>query len=179
MKRMIMITSAVLTCAGCGGGGDAGNQEMTVNEVAKQMSAVRIEAGLWETTTEVTSASAPGMPPEALKQMTGRQTTGSNCVTPEQAARPDANFLTAQENNACRYQGFSMENGRIQGTMTCGAEGAPGEMRMTMDGEYGARSYDMRMEMVTSGMPGGQSMTMEARTTGRRVGECPAEGAAQ
>jgi hypothetical protein len=104
--------------------------------------------------------------------MVGQKTTVSNCVTPEQAARPSANFMAAQKNSNCTYQDFSMEGGRMTGTMTCSGGQVPGQMEMAMEGEYSARSYDMNMDMNAKGMPGGMTMTIKARTTGRKVGEC-------
>src|SRR3546814_18556128 len=62
----------------------------------------------WEATNEIVSVSAPGVPAEALSQMIGQKTTARNCITPEQAAKPNANFLAVQENSNCTYQDWSM-----------------------------------------------------------------------
>lgn len=157
---------AVLLLAACEG------REQSAEEVAQEMSAVKIEPGQWQATNEILSASAPGIPPESLRQMVGQKTSVSNCVTPEQAAKPSANFLTAQKSSDCTYQDFSMEGGRMKGTMSCTAPGMEGKMVMKMEGRYGPRSYDMNMDMQSSGMPGGMNMSVKARTVGRRVGAC-------
>jgi hypothetical protein len=133
---------------------------------------VKLEPGQWEATNEILSATAPGIPPEALRQMVGQKTTVSNCVTPEQAAKPSANFLSGQKNSDCTYQDFSMDDGRMTGTMSCTGAGMPGKMVMKMEGNYGPRSYDMNMNMEAAGMPGGMNMVVKARTVGRRVGPC-------
>ena len=112
------------------------------------------------------------MPPEALRQMVGQNTSVSNCVTPEQAARPSANFLAAQKDSNCTYRDFSMKSGRMTGTMSCAAPGMPGSMVMTMEGSYRPTSYEMKMDMQSSGMPGGMNMKIRARTTGKRIGDC-------
>src|SRR3546814_16763140 len=65
-----------------------------------------------------------------------------------------------------------MEGGRMVGTMTCTGGQLPGTMVMKMDGTYSDESYDMTMDMETSGLPGGMTMTVKARTTGERVGDC-------
>ena len=65
-----------------------------------------------------------------------------------------------------------MDNGRMTGTMTCTGGQMPGSIEMKMDGTYGPESYDMMMDMETSGLPGGMTMTIKARTTGKRVGDC-------
>jgi hypothetical protein len=42
---------------------------------------------------------------------------------------------------------------------------------MKMQGKYSPVAYDMDMDMDVA-MAGGIKMTMKARTTGRRTGEC-------
>ena len=179
MKPTLFASTILLTLAACGQGEEKGRKQ-TAQDVAKEMAALKMEPGQWEATNEILSASAPGLPEQALKQMVGQKTTVSNCVTPEQAAKPSANFLAAQKNSNCTYQDFSMEDGRMTGTMTCSGGQVPGEMEMKMAGEYGARSYDMKMDMNAKNMPGGMTMTIKARTTGRKIGECsPGETAAK
>ncbi len=146
--------------------------EMSAEEVAEQLSEMKIQPGQWEATNEIISASAPGVPEEALAQMIGQKSTVSNCITPEQAAQPNANFLAVQKTSDCTYQDWSMEGGRMSGTMTCTGGQLPGTMVMKMDGTYGDEAYDMTMDMETSGLPGGITMTVQARTSGERVGEC-------
>lgn len=175
--RPILLTPAILlTLAACGQGEEKGGKQ-TAQEVAKEMAALKMEPGQWEVTNEILSANAPGLPEQAVKEMVGQKTTASNCVTPEQAANPSANFLAAQKNSNCTYQNFSMEDGRMTGTLTCSGGQVPGEMEMKMAGEYSARSYAMNTEMNAKGMPGGMTMTIKARTSGRKVGECTPGGA--
>ncbi len=177
MDTRLILGTALIALAACGEQErQPEGRNMTVNEVAAELAGVRIEPGLWEATSQVVNVSAPGLPREVQTQMVGRETTVRNCITPEQAERPDANFLTAQENSDCTYNDFSMEGGRMRGAMTCSGGGMPGEMRTTMEGEYGPQSYDITMRMETSGMPEGADMTIEARTTGRRIGDCPEGG---
>lgn len=176
MRWILTASAALLTLASCGRSDDSGRQQ-SAQEVAKEMSAMKMEPGQWEATNEILSASAPGLPKNALDQMVGQKTTVSNCVTPEQAARPSANFLAAQKDSDCTYQNFSMEGGRVTGTMSCKSGQVQGAMVMKMDGRYDARSYEMNMEMNASGMAEGMSMVLKARTTGRRIGDCAAGAA--
>ena len=147
-------------------------RQMTAEEVAEELAEMKIEAGQWEATNEIVSATAPGMPPDMLKQMVGNKTTVQNCITPEQAAKPSANFLAAQETSNCTYQDWSMNRGKMTGTMTCEGGQMPGKMVMAMSGSYAPTKYDMNMDMKSTGLPGGMSMDIKARTTGRRVGDC-------
>jgi hypothetical protein len=133
---------------------------------------MKIEPGQWEATNEIISATAPGVPADALKTMVGQKSTVSNCITPEQAAKPSANFLAAQQSNNCTYQAWDMNNGKMTGTMTCEGAGMPGKVIMKMSGDYGPKAYDLNMDMNTTGLPGGMTMNIKAKTTGRRVGEC-------
>ena len=137
---------------------------------------MRMEPGQWEATSEILSAKAPSLPEDALRQMVGQKTTVSNCVTPEQAARPSANFLAAQKDSNCTYQDFSMDGGRVSGTVTCSGGKMPGKMVMKMSGTYAPQSYDITMQTNATDMPGGMTMAMSARTTGRRTGDCAADG---
>jgi len=171
MRSILVGSAALLALVSCGKGDEKGRKQ-SAQDVAKEISAMKMEPGQWQATNEILSASAPGLPKGALDQMIGHKTTIENCVTPEQAERPSANFLAAQKNSDCTYQDFSMEGGRVTGTMSCKGGQAPGTMVMKMDGRYDARSYDLNMEMIASEMPQGMSMNLKARTTGRRIGEC-------
>lgn len=147
-------------------------REMTAEEVAAQLASVKVDPGQWESTTRIISATGP-LPKEAIDKMVGQETKAANCITPEQAARPNANFLAAQQGSECTYQDFLMQNGKLSGRMTCTGGQLPGKMKTAMSGDYGPRSYDMVMDMETAGLPGGAAMRIKARTEGRRVGDCP------
>lgn len=168
----IMMSAALLGLAACGSGGD-GNEKAAEGKSGAGKPAiaeVRLKPGQWEITHEIVSMEAPGMPEGAMAGLAGKKTTMRNCVTPEQAARPNADFFAAKD-NGCSYKDFTMAGGRIQGTMTCSAKDSPGAMTMVMNGRYGGESYDMEVEMKTDSNAG--SMTMKSRGAGRRIGECP------
>lgn len=179
MRHRLIAGAALLALAACGPAEqkEAG-RDMTPDEVAAELAGVQIEPGLWESSAEVVEVEAPGMPPELVEQMKGPRTTSRNCISPEQARRPDANFLAAQQESDCSYRDFSMRDGRMSGTMTCTGGAGEGEMEMRMEGEYGPRSYDMTMTMAGEGMGEGAQMTMRVRTQARRIGDCPAEDGA-
>jgi len=164
----------LLALAACGDSGAEKSRDMTAEEVADELSSMKIEPGQWEATNEIVSASAPGMPASVLKQMVGKKTKVANCITPEQAEKPSANFLAAQQNNNCTYQDWTMNGGRMSGTMTCSGGQMPGTVVMAMQGSYAPTQYDLDMDMKASGLPNGLTMTIKAKTTGRRVGECTA-----
>jgi hypothetical protein len=169
MKKILLACAGIIALAACGSAEKKGEQ--SAEEVAKEMSALKMRPGQWEATNEVISATAPGIPADALRAMVGNKTTASNCVTPEQAEKPSANFLAGQKGSDCTYQDFSMDDGRMTGTMSCTVPGMPGKTVMKMNGKYSPVAYDMNMDMEVA-IPGGAKMNVKARTTGRRTGEC-------
>ena len=174
MRSLLLPFALAGALAACSSEPKTEGDNMTAEEVAEELSDMKIEPGQWEATNEIVSASAPGVPAHALKNMVGQKSTVSNCITPAQAAKPSANFLAAQQNNNCTYQGWNMEDGKMTGTMTCETAGMPGKVVMKMAGDYGPTAYNLDMNMNTTGLPGGMTMTIKAKTTGRRVGECSA-----
>lgn len=170
--RLILASAALLVALAACSAEPEKSRDMTAEEVADELSGMKIQPGQWESINEIISAKAPGMPAGVLDQMVGQKTTVQNCITPEQAAKPSANFLAAQENSNCTYQDWSLDGGRMSGIMTCEGGEMPGKMVATMDGRYGSTSYDMNMNMETTGLPDNMSMTIKTRTSGKRVGDC-------
>ena len=169
--RLTLCSALLLGTAACDNAAEAPPEaEISAEEVAAELAKVEVQPGQWEATTEIVSAEGP-LPKEALGRMSGQRSKASYCITPEQAKRPDARFLAAQQNSECSYQRFSMESGRLSGRMTCTSADMPGEMVTEMSGQYGPRAYDMAMNM-TPALPGGQTMKIRTRTRGERVGEC-------
>lgn len=169
MARNLNGLILLLALAACG---SEPKGDMSPEEVADELSQMKIRPGQWEATNEVLSSEAPGLPAEAIRRMVGRKTSVSNCITPEQASKPSANFLAAQKDGKCTYQDWSMDDGEMRGTMTCQGPDLPGRAVMKMAGTYGEESYDMTMETAVSGLPNGMSMTVTARTSGKRTGDC-------
>jgi hypothetical protein len=164
---------AAVALASCGG--ETQRNEVGPGEVARELSRVEVRPGLWDVSTEIVSATQQGMPHELAERMKGRRRAFRHCITPEQAARPDANFLAARRSGQCRDEAFAMRAGRISGTMLC-RDPAGAETRVRMSGDYGAERYDMRMEIETPGIGAGRVMTLVTRQAGRRIGDCSEEG---
>jgi hypothetical protein len=175
------LVCAALAAAGCGGA-DRDDDNATAkaherNAIAAELARVQIRPGLWEATSEVLSVAQPGLPHEMAEQMKGRRSVGSVCITPERAARPDGGFLDAA-GRGCTHSGFAMRGGRAEGTTVCRDPAGGAETRARLNGRYGPEYFDFELEMTTPGF-GGQSMTVLARRSGRRVGECTRKGEAE
>jgi Protein of unknown function (DUF3617) len=181
MIRPNRVFPSLLLLSMLGGCGQSPDTPLAVTnqsaeKVADAMSKVRLEPGEWEATQEVVDiqiTGAPkGMPADAMKSAIGRKTTVKHCVTPEQAAKPSADFLAAQKDSKCTYSNFAMEGGTIHGSVTCpGGQG--GKMIASMLGTYASDHYDMAMTMNMDGMQPGMAMAMKMKTSGKRIGECP------
>ncbi|WP_213981293.1 DUF3617 domain-containing protein [Sphingomonas sp. dw_22] len=150
------------------------------SEVARQAQAAgpaHFAPGEWETTVEIVGMDMPGMasmPPQMRDQMKkslmAANRSVKTCVTPEQAAKPQADMLTGKTDGRCTYRNYTMANGRIDATLACsGPRG--GEMTQTIAGTFTDASFTLASEVHSSGGPGG-SMNMKARTTGKRIGDC-------
>jgi len=177
MRRAITIVATALLLSACGGRDKAGNaSEAKAGGEAPAgaaAAAVSFRPGEWETTVEVTRLEMTNGPrlPEGMTPPLPPPTTIRSCMTPEQASRPNANFLTGSgERAGCNYENFSMAGGRIQGTVTCTREGTT--MRSAMTGQYTPDSVQTTSESEITA--NGVVMNTAGRTTSRRIGDCPA-----
>lgn len=186
--RMIAATLALLLAA-CGGDGEtngsdggnaagngaAGGGGESGGTPTAGGSDVRMQAGEWETTVQILAADMPGMPAEAVRAAQQQPPTKvRTCLTEQQVAQPPADFITGSgQNGGCTTENMSMAGGRMQGTIQCSSEGTT--MRTTIEGQFTATTYELTQngEIRTGAGP---AMTTRTRTSGRRIGDCPAGG---
>lgn len=185
MRRLVLITALAL--AGCGGEssresaaatGEINLKNASVAEVAEQTRAaqgqMRFTPGQWRTTVQVVEAEVPGLPPamaeEMKKRMLAKQTIES-CMTREQAERPNEDLFGQQA--GCRFDRFTMKDGRIDAAMTCANpdQAQQGTASIVMTGTFDAENFAMesRIEARGAGAPG---IKMRSRVTGERLGAC-------
>lgn len=180
MKHALLMLAPAVLLAGCNKGVELKNA--SVEDVAKATKDAHfITPGKWSTTSEILAINMDGMPGEAKamadamsKTMVGRKTVFDSCVTEEEAKKPAAKMFAGGDKGNCVYDKFSMSGGRLSAVMSCKRPDGQGAMTMTMDGDYGDQSYAVNVEMKMAGGPGpmGGGMTMKARNSGKRVGEC-------
>jgi hypothetical protein len=174
VKKLLVSVAAICLIAGCSdkGADHDGDGKITADEVAEEMNRVTLEPGEWENSVEIVDVKIDGLPDGvpagAMDSMKGKVTTSKSCITEEEAK----NFA-AQEKTNCEVKKFDMSGGAVSSEMACSnMGGAPGSMTMVMDGKYGPSSYDMTMNM--NGGAAGMKMNISAKSSGKRIGDCPA-----
>jgi hypothetical protein len=167
--------------AACGPEPDVDARNASVDEVAEEVrkagnSERFIGPGRWVSTVTFEEMTAPGMPPQAaeqMKQMMGQGQQFESCLTEEEADRPSEEFFAGSSNDQCRYEHFTMGNGKIDAKMRCEQGGVT--QVMAMEGSYSPDSYQMRMTTSFEGAPEPASeMRMRMRIDAKRAGECEA-----
>jgi len=165
--RMMISAIAALTLAACGGQ-SGGNESGSTKSATGGGESATLQPGQWEMTTTIVSMNVPNMP-QGMNPPMPPPTTVSVCLTPEQARAPGGGFITgSDQNTGCRSENFTMANGRIQGVVQCDAQGTT--MRANISGQFSADNYEITQQVETAAS--GMTMNMEARTAGRRTGDC-------
>lgn len=184
MQTVSILALPLLALAACSGGGadKDGDGKISKEEVAKEAESIKFSPGEWENKVEIVDVKfdESKLPPERkamtsalAKQMVGQVQTSKNCLTEEQAKKPGADFLAGAANNGCTYKTFDLSGGAINAKISCKGKqpGQLGDIKLT--GTYTATSYDMQMDMAMSSGEMG-SMTMKAKNSAKRIGECKA-----
>lgn len=152
--------------------------------VACSPSAVALQPGMWETTVQFTSIDLPGASPQelaAMRAMTSRPQTHSECITPEQAANPVERMINPPGNgNACHFTESVFAGGTIRVHGSCQAPGR-GTSAMGMEGSYTTTTMQATISNEVSGMPAPpgtpaaqpQAARMSGTLSARRTGDCP------
>lgn len=134
-----------------------------------------LRPGKWQSTMTIEELKAPGMPANMtsrLKGMIGSGQSHETCLTQAEAKRPNGGFFAGTPDQ-CRYDRFTMGNGKIAARMTCAQQGVSQVMEMT--GDYSPEQYRMTMQTRTEGGGPAGGMTMKMRVDSRRIGECTAK----
>lgn len=183
MRQAIIATGAALLLASCGSADKAGNaaapaangaapaagKATTPASGTSAAAVVQLRPGQWETRVEILHMDVPNMP-QGVTLPKQAPVTVHSCLTPDQARRPNAGFVTGGRNqNGCNYENFSMAGGRMQGVVTCNRQGAA--TRTSVNGTFGPEAYQMEAETRVS--TSGVTVNSVNRVSGRRLGDCP------
>jgi hypothetical protein len=181
VKHAAVLLACVLTLAACNRDVKVDARNASAEDVARQVADARgsdnfVRPGKWKSTVHIENFELPGAPAEAKTAMSNMQhqaMVSESCLTPEEAKRPKEGFFAGKDKN-CRYDHFTMSNGKIDAAMKCTGQGMA--QTMAMQGSYSPDAYQMRMSMKAdagAGPAGGMTMTM--RVDAERVGECDAK----
>ena len=179
---LTLIATATLALAACDTGPQVDLTNATPAEVAKAMkdsgaTRTMVRPGKWSSTVAILEMNSPGMPPEmqaAMKARIGEPRTVEACLTAEQVDNPER--MIGAVPASCRYDRYTMGNGKMNGKMRCETNGMVQEM--TVAGTYSDDSYSLTIDNKTSapaGMVAGQpagAMSMKMKIDSRRLGEC-------
>lgn len=176
MKRSILLLPSLL--AACHSSPSITADNASVGEVATKVAAATaggalMAPGHWDGTVTIDDMQVPGMTPDMAKVMKahlGGARPISSCLTPEQAKQPKGSFFGGQDNQACRYDHFSMSGGKIDAVMTCVAQGVT--QTMTMTGSYSPDAYHMQMTSAGKGPSPEANVSMKMTLDAKRTGAC-------
>lgn len=179
MRQAMLIPVAALALAACGGN-EVSLTNATPEEVAKKVDAAggaKFRPGKWEMTVQTVSVDIPGLDEALKKQMTDmmlkKVQKHTSCITKKQAESPPAEVI-ARSQGRCKYENFKMDDGAIDGTLVCPAQGMGGAMKMRVAGKFDAESFAIDNDMEATA-PSGPAMKIKAKSSGKRIGDCTAE----
>jgi len=178
----LAIATVAVGLAACDRGQDVDLTNATPAEVAKAMKdsgATRsmVRPGKWSSTVAVLEMSSPGMPPEQqamLKAQIGQSRTVEACLTAEEVDNPER--MLGDVPATCKYDRYTMGNGKLNGTMRCEQKGMV--QQMTVAGTYKDDGYSLTIDNKTTALAGTLAsqpagvMSMKMKVESRRLGEC-------
>jgi hypothetical protein len=182
MKYAVCAVASALLLAGCNKSPKIDEKNATPAEVAQKVRAAgadqtMIEPGLWQSKVTIEKFDMPGLPPDMAQRMKTMMAENQahdfeTCLTREDVQKPKEDFF-AGKNNECRYEHFTMANGKVDAVMHCGKEAGGQTMRLA--GTYSPDSYQMQMATeAPAGDDTAHAMQMQMRVEARRVGQCSA-----
>lgn len=181
MKTAALLILAAGALAACNRSPKVDAKNATPEQVAKQVresgaDAALVRPGLWQSKVTIEKFDIPGMPAEMANRMKAMMAQNQEhgfetCLTAEDVKKPKEDFF-AGKSNACRYDRFTMGDGKIDAVMRCGK----GQV-MKMAGTYSPDSYQMQTSMTAAADKGdaASGMNMQLRVEAQRVGECKAK----
>jgi uncharacterized protein YceK len=179
MRNSILALTALALLSGCGSKEEVSLTNASPEEVAKAGGgATQLKPGQWETVIKIVAVELPGAAGSSAAvskaitaKMIGKEQKSSQCISPEQAAKPPAELLAGANGAAnCKFDNFELQRGTLSSKLTCGKPGEAGAMVMTSNGPYGGDSYALDTDMTMSS-PAGE-MKIKAVNSAKRVGDC-------
>jgi hypothetical protein len=183
MKYVLLIAAGAAALGACNKSPKIDQKNATPAEIAQKVHDAGfgeniIRPGLWQSKVTIERFDMPGMPPEMAQRMKTMMSESQGhdfetCLSVEDVRQPKEDFF-AGKNNECRYEHFTMVDGKIDALMHCGKEAGARTMRLA--GTYSPDAYRMQMATeVEASDEAEHAMQMQMRVEAHRVGECSAK----
>lgn len=143
-------------------------------QVAQTEDPNTLKPGKWETKQEIQGVAKADLSAQSKAEISKSAAAIDQCLAPDEAHRPDANFFAGSDASACEYSRFSMHDGLLDAAISCTV--TPGTMTMTLKGRYTPTTYALDATATTSGT-GDSPITTSAKLTGTWLEACPDPGA--
>lgn len=183
VRLAILSVGALAALSACGKKAPEGNVVESIlsnSDVESAANALKLDPGEWELRVETLDMQGVGLPPEATRSGIGQVQTFKTCVTAEQGTDPGKVFLQGLDEAKCDVSQMQVKDGGVNAVISCPVPQQPSaRMRTTLSGSYLPSSYALEMNSVIEGLPNEASITVKARNTGKRLGDCPADDGAE
>jgi hypothetical protein len=164
MTKLGSIAAATMMLAACGGEKPAPVEEAPAT----------LAGGLYELSSEVTLLASTDNTSPATKLKQGDKTVIKACV----ADGVPAPELLAEEGDKCEIKNSYIRNGRMSAQMSCTREGKSGPVMPAMMGSFKGDMFEGEISSMTYFVENGD-YRMTRKISAKRVGDCPAERAAE
>ena len=166
MSKSIGVTGLVMMLAACGEQAKA---------PASEEAPASLAAGLYEVSGEVTQLASTDKTTPATKLKQGDKMVTRACVAADGVPDP---ALLAEEGDDCTIKNSYIRNGRMSAQMSCKRSGMSGEVMPAMMGSFTKDGFEGDITTLTYFIKDGD-YRLTRKVTAKRVGDCPAGGAAQ
>lgn len=167
MRRLMSLAGLALALAACGGEKPA--------ETKAEKAPENLPAGLYEMNADVVQLASTdnSRPATSLKQ--GDKLVTRACVAANGVPEP---ALLAEEGDTCQVKNSYIRNGRMSVQMSCKRPGRSGDVMPAMMGSFTTDGFEGEITTLTYFIDDGDyRVTRDVKA--RRVGDCPAAGAAE
>jgi hypothetical protein len=170
MSKLVCVSGLALALAACGG--------EKKDEAATAAAAIpaKLAGGLYEVSAEVTQLASTDNTTPAAKMKLGDKQVIKACVSAD--GQPDPTLLAETEGDKCEIKNSYIRNGRMSAQMSCTREGHSGYVMPAMMGSYSADGFEGEVTTLTYFVENGD-YRLTRKISAKRIGDCPAEGAAK
>ncbi len=168
MRIITLVSGLALTLAACGQGesGPAGETSVSAPAAAATDMPAGPTPGLWRVTTRMSGMPA-GMEAPAVE----------TCIREAKFEMPRG--APESSGMTCKQQAFRRDGGAMVGHIVCtSADGVRTETDTRVSGDF-TRNYTMELKSRSTPSPSPEMAEVTMVMTAERLGECPADSAAQ